>query len=145
LTHPVPQSNACDHVFDAFFQSCNGGLIRNGSTRDAYAITCHPDKVIKVGTKPAYVTNWVEIVTYLKVRNKIYFAEIFSWSQSGKYLVMERLTPLSSRAELNGWKLPEFVNDYLKTENFGKTATGTIKCLDYGMIDLEDIPLRTLL
>lgn len=145
MTHPVPALHAPDSVFDAFFKACNGGLVGNGTTRDAYAITCHPDKVIKVAKTAAFVTNWIEIVTYTKIKNNSYFAEIFSWSQSGKYLVMERLTPLSSHTDLKGSSLPKFVGDISKAKNFGISQAGLIKCLDYANIELDDQPLHKFL
>ncbi|AYR22302.1 hypothetical protein RC54_00035 [Herbaspirillum rubrisubalbicans] len=84
--------------------------------------------------QPGYFTNWVEIITYQVASEKQYFAHVFSWSMSGKFLVMERLSPVKL-ADLAGHATPAYINDK-KPENFGRSKSGEIKLLDYGMLEL---------
>ncbi len=92
-------------------------------------------KVLKVMNRPGNFPNWAEIVLWqASPPSRHYLAEIHSWSWSGKFLVMERLSPIT-RPDLNGLQFPAFLNDR-KSENFGRSASGTIKALDYAMLDL---------
>jgi hypothetical protein len=67
-------------------------------------------------------------------------AEVYSWSWSGRFLVMERLDPITLQ-DLAGHETPQFVNDK-KPSNFGKNKAGRIKALDYATLDLSPHPLH---
>jgi hypothetical protein len=135
----IPQTNAPDTFFEQFWLSCPIRFAR-GTTRDAYDIPDHPDKVLKVASAPGYYSNWAEIVIYRVSLDKSYFGEIISHSLSGKFLVMERLTPVTL-ADLSGLSFPAYLNDR-KPSNFGRSSSGAIKALDYAMIDLSPNPQR---
>ncbi|AYR21991.1 hypothetical protein D6I95_17605 [Alcaligenes faecalis] len=62
-------------------------------------------------------------------------AELFSWSWSGKFLVMERLFPLELN-EFNSHRMPRYLTDR-KPENYGKDASGKIKALDYAALAIS--------
>jgi len=74
----------------------------------------------------------MEILVYNQFNEGDDLAEIFSWSWSGKFLVMERLTRLSP-GDLNSYNFPSYLTDR-KPENYGKDASGKIKALDYAAL-----------
>lgn len=133
MTIQIPPPNAPDPYFEALWQQCLQRIAR-GSNRDVYEIPDHHDKVLKVANRPGNFSNWSEIVMYKSASEKKYFAQVISWSWSGKFLVMERLTPVT-RDELTGHAFPNWLNDK-KSENFGRATSGEIKVLDYGLVDL---------
>lgn len=138
----IPSKNAPDAYFEALWQQCQNRIGRGGS-RDVYEIPSEDnDKVLKVSSRPSNFSNWAEIVIYNCASNKSYFAEIFSWSISGKYLVMERLTPVTG-AQLSGHNTPNSITDK-KSENFGIDKAGKIKMLDYASFNFNHNPLFTM-
>lgn len=70
------------------------------------------------------------------------FAECFHISETGKFLVMERMWPLgkSDQQSLANFQnqLPIWVTDR-RTKNFGKDSNGVIKVTDYAQIKLEQV------
>lgn len=136
----IPPPNSPDACFEALWQKCTERVGR-GTTRDVYAIA-DEDKVLKVAITPSYFANWAEIVLYHRAGDKSYFAEVFSWSMSGKYLVMQRLDEVAA-SELSGHKTPMSITDK-KPSNFGKDKSGNIKLLDYAMFSFEHEPLFTM-
>jgi hypothetical protein len=130
----IPDSNAPDSHFEAFWTKCIQRIAR-GSNRDVYAIPEHDDKVLKVSNRQGNLPNWSEIALYQSALEKEYFAEIISWSWSGKFIVMERLTPISYN-DLIGAQFPDFLSDR-KSENFGRATSGNIKALDYALPNLQ--------
>lgn len=139
MTIAIPPTNAPDSVFEEFWLQCPLRIAR-GTTRDVFEIPGHPDKVLKVLTRQSNFANWAEIVTYITTTDKSFFAEVYSWSWSGRFLVMERLGPITLQ-DLAGHKTPQFVNDK-KPSNFGKGKVGRIKVLDYAALDLSPHPLH---
>lgn len=109
--------------------------IARGSGRDAYEIPGHPDKVLKVSNRQSNFSNWMEILVYEQFSERDELAEIFSWSWSGKFLVMERLSPLLP-GEISSHNFPLYLTDR-KTENYGKDASGKIKALDYAALVID--------
>lgn len=140
MTLAIPPTNAPDSVFEEFWLLCLNRIDR-GSTRDVFEIPDHPDKVLKVLTRQSNFANWAEIVTYTAATDKSFFAAIHSWSSSGRFLVMERLAPITLQ-DIASHQTPQFVNDK-KPSNFGKDAAGKIKLLDYASLDLGCHPLYT--
>jgi hypothetical protein len=100
-----------------------------------YEILGHDDKVLKVSNRPGNLANWSEIALYQSALEKKYFANVISWSWSGKFVVMERLTRVSYD-DLIGSQFPDFLSDR-KSENFGRAASGDIKVLDYALPNLQ--------
>lgn len=130
----IPPPNSPDAVFEALWQK-HPLRIGRGTNRDAYQVKDHPDKVLKVMTLPSSVANWAEIVVYTYSQNKSYFGEIYSWSLSGRFLVMEKLEDVTAN-DLALHEIPAFVNDK-KVSAFGRSADGSIKLRDYGMLTIE--------
>lgn len=132
MTVTIPDKHAPDAIFQVLLNHCN--KVGHGSTRDAYEIPGHPDKVLKVSNKPGNFTNWAEIVLYTRAKDKSHLAEIFSWSWSGMFVVMEKLDRLPPGA-FEPSTLPRWLNDK-KPENFGKSQSGEVKALDYAMFEV---------
>ena len=139
MTIEIPKKNAPDSHFEILWQECltnqNSSRLR-GSNRDIYFIPEHEDKVLKVMNRPSHLPNWTEIIVWNSISDsdKEYFAEVLTWSISGKFLVMERLnTPVTIQNVID--MFPPILND-IKPENFGSCNSGNIKVLDYGMIKI---------
>jgi hypothetical protein len=62
--------------------------------------------------------------------------EVVAISESGKYLVMEKLVNIDQSEHHATPSLPDWVDD-LKPINFGKTDAGRIKTRDYGLADVS--------
>lgn len=135
----IPVSNSPDSDFEKLWLQCPI-KIGTGSSRDVYEID--NDYVLKVSNKPINFANWSEIVIYIRAANKSYFAEVKSWSCSGKFVVMEKLDEISA-AELVGVTIPSCITDK-RTANFGKDKTGKIKLLDFASFNFIDNPLFTM-
>jgi hypothetical protein len=134
----IPTKNSPDSKFEELWMKCQNRIGR-GTTRDVFEILEHEDKVLKVMTRPSSYSNWAEVVVYHAATDKSFFAEVHSWSLSGKFLVMERLYPVTLK-EIGGHQTPQFVNDR-KLTNFGKDKFGKIKLLDFANLDLAHFPL----
>nr|WP_278991061.1 hypothetical protein [Plesiomonas shigelloides] len=137
--HYNSTQNAPDNYFEALWQQCQNRIGR-GSGRDVYEIPSeNNDKVLKVSSRHSNFSNWAEIIIYNNAFDQSYFAEIFSWSLSGKFLVMERLSPVTP-AQLSGHMTPMSITDK-KAENFGIDKSGNIKLLDYALFTFDVKPL----
>lgn len=130
----IPRHTSPDHHFESLWLECTN-LIARGTSRDAYEIPGHPDKVLKVSNRQSNFSNWMEILVYEQFKARDELAEIFSWSWSGRFVVMERLTPLSPD-DLLSYTFPFYLTDR-KPENYGKNASGKIKALDYAMLVID--------
>ena len=130
----IPGSNAPDKDFELHLKNC-GKPFGIGTTRDAYSIPCCNNKIIKVSKVPSNMTNWAELVIFHGLIEKSLFGEIFSWSESGKYLVMERLDDINVK-ELSGFSVPFWWDDK-KPSNLGRSSTGEIKIRDYGLLKFD--------
>lgn len=139
MTIEIPRSNSPDASFESLWLHCTERIGR-GSNRDVYAIPDHGDKVLKVSNRQANFANWAEILIHHYQKDSGDLAEIFSWSWSGKFVVMERLAPLS-RDEMVGYKYPEYLTDR-KTENYGRDSSGRIKALDYASLKLDQYSMN---
>ena len=134
----IPAANSPDSKFEELWMKCQNRIGR-GTTRDVFEILEHADKVLKVMTRPSSYSNWAEVVVYHAATDKSFFAEVHSWSLTGKFLVMERLDPVALK-DMVGHQTPRFVNDR-KPSNFGRDKSGKIKLLDFANLDLEPCPL----
>lgn len=72
---------------------------------------------------------------YEQFKDRGELAAIISWSWSGKFIVMERLIPLSP-GDLCSYIFPYYLTDR-KPENYGKDASGKIKALDYAALAID--------
>lgn len=127
----IPQHNSPDSYFECLLLKCINRIGR-GSTRDVYEIP-NCNKVLKISNRPSNFSNWCEIVVYQHNKDNGNLAEIFSWSTSGKFIIMEKLTPIESADEMEGFSYPDYLTDR-KRENYGKDSEGNIKALDYALL-----------
>ena len=84
----------------------------------------------------------MQILAYNQFKDGDELAKIFSWSWSGRFVVMERLVPLSWD-EFTSHSFPCCLTDR-KLENYGKDALGKIRSLDYAALVI-DVPWNELL
>lgn len=112
-----------------------------GNSRDVYEHLNNPNLVIKKWKNYSEnclgcsSTNWLEWQIWCNVKDTEYgkhFAKCHQISQSGLYLVMERLDvcTLKDQQQVDAIDWPVFLNDVLAF-NFGRDKNGVIKCLDY--------------
>lgn len=132
-TH-IPRHTSPDCQFESLWLECKN-LIARGTGRDAYEIPGHPDKVLKVSNRQSNFSNWMEILVYEQFKDRDELATILSWSWSGRFIVMERLAPLSP-GDLCSYTFPYYLTDR-KPENYGKDASGKIKALDYAALAID--------
>nr|WP_315289814.1 hypothetical protein [Serratia proteamaculans] len=122
-----------------------GDGIGCGHARKVYKIIGCDDYVLKEAKKGKYSHNENEAGFYYTsvIRNLTAvincIAEVRSISKTGKYLIMEKLcTDLNEELKPHA-KTPVEVDDK-HSHNFGMTKDKkTIKCLDYGSVDLSNI------
>lgn len=134
MTIEIPKQPSPDSCFECLWLNCTDRIGR-GSGRDVYAIPEHDDKVLKVSNRQSNFSNWSEVVAYHHLKDSGELAEIFAWSWSGKFVVMERLAPLQS-GDLDGYRFPRYLTDR-KPENYGRDSSGKIKAFDYASLTLE--------
>lgn len=130
----IPTPNSPDAQFEELWQK-RPVRIGRGTGRDVYELDGHADKVLKVSTLPSNVANWTEVVAYTFSNDKTFFGEVYSWSMSGRFLVMEHLEDVDPQ-HLSGLEIPWFVNDK-KTSALGRARDGSIKLRDYGMLAID--------
>jgi hypothetical protein len=118
-----------------------GPKIGSGCFRDVYVNNLNPKTVIKVqhDYSEPNAHNMMEYIISEKffLENDI-FAPVHCVSKSGKFLIMERTSPVSEK-EFREWlektPLPNFVND-IKSSNVG-WLDDKIVIHDYGVILLD--------
>jgi len=127
-------------------------LLGSGRTRDVYAVIDNDNVVIKEINCGINQPNFVEFTVWQalqKMKEDILgniqnfeldenFAICFAISASGKYLMMERLYPLSIDDDMSKIVVPDWLNDK-KRSAFGKTKDGYIKVSDYASIDFYSV------
>lgn len=133
-------------------------IVRNdflgeGQTRKVYGVAGHDDLVIKeskVAFPDANFTEWTVWHALVKMQEDILgnvpnaelqllFAQCFAISETGRYLMMERLAKLTAEEQQPaGHKLPLWLNDKKKSA-FGKAQGGQIKVMDYGIVNFYSV------
>ncbi len=132
----IPKSGAPDVEFENLLTRC-GRMIGCGRTREAYAVPSHADKIMKVSSASRYVNNWTEIVVYQNVTDNSFLGRISAWSESGRFLIMERLDDVS-RDEVTGLHVPGWWLDRDgDIKNIGRSLTGQLKLRDYGSLSIS--------
>ena len=143
---------------DSFFEDNLGKFIAKGTSREVYEFSGDDSSVIKKVHLPSPSSNFIEWYVWQAVKKMAVtdimnwtpnheiqnlFAECRSISESGRYLIMERLTPITNSDWDRIPQIPEWVNDR-KPSAFGKTAEGYVKLLDYAAIDFYSGLSQTL-
>lgn len=136
MTILVPKYNSPDSFFEDLLKN-RTTPIGSGTSRAVYEIPEHDDKVLKVSNLESNFSNWSEIVAYQHNREDGKLAEILSWSWTGKYIVMERLTPLQA-GEMSEYSFPAYLTDR-KPKNLGRNKDGIIKALDYALLKFPSL------
>jgi hypothetical protein len=120
---------------DEMMHAMCGGKIRHGTSRYVFEVRNDPTMVIKQVHLPFVGANLFELFVWNAVSNTKWrpvFGECLAVSDSGRYLMMERLDDIEEADYPNTPSVPVWMSD-LKPENFGRTKTGLIKIRDYGM------------
>src|SRR5262249_49794474 len=112
--------------------------IGGGQSRCAYSVKDDSTKVIKEAMKLPYFTNVRELFIWNAVKNTELaqiFGECHAISESGRYLVMERLD-ITDADKADTPDVADWVRD-VYPKSFGRNSDG-IKLRDYGnaLIDL---------
>jgi hypothetical protein len=125
----IPEAFSPDEDFQSLINNhCKKTEV--GSSRDVYEVE-EPCCVVKVAKNDLNViSNWIEIAIYSWVSDNSSLAEIYSFSASGKYLVMEKLETPAAQEATNSFVWPPFVTDR-KPDNIGVDKNGNCKILDY--------------
>lgn len=124
---------------DSNFEALMGQKVNSGTMRNIYEVNGYPNLIIKEDTTSSNGANETEAVLYFTAVAKNYqkvlecVAEVKSISQSGKYLIMERLISNIPNNLMAGAKIPREVSDN-KLENFGVDVLNKVKCLDYALL-----------
>jgi len=111
----------------------------HGVGRAAFAVPSDPSVIVKKqkGRYPgANIIEWELWHALKETELRNLFGECFAISETGKYLIMERLEDLTNP----GWdkmiQVPFWFADR-KCSAFGKAANGAIKIRDYASVVLE--------
>ncbi len=131
----IPEKFSPDSSFEDLLSNCTE-KIGCGSNRDVFKIPEHDDKVLKVSSGPGNFSNWCEIIAYSQHGETGDLADIFSWSWSGKFLIMEKLTPVT-KVEFDSYDYPDYLTDRKQT-NLGSDTEGNVKALDFGALKLQN-------
>lgn len=117
----IPASHSPDSCFESIWLQCTNRIAR-GSNRDVYEIPGHADKILKVSNRQGNFTNWTEVILHHYKGSSGELAKIHAWSWSGKFIVMERLSPLNN-GDLDDYRFPNYLTDR-KPENYGRDGNG---------------------
>ncbi len=117
-----------------------------GTSRYAYNLKTDPDAVVKKSVLPRHLCNVLEWIIWRGAEKHDNLARVLGrchcLSNTGQYLIMERLDDIVQDDHQMVPDLPEWCND-LKPSSFGKRG-GLIKVRDYGSVDFEVLLNRTL-
>lgn len=130
---------------DQELENALGALLSNsGQSRDVYNHAYDSDKVIKKWKNYSETemgcsaNNWLEWQIWCHLKGTEFesrFAKCHEISQSGLYLVMQKLDVcgIDDQKEVDAIDWPSFLNDIIAF-NFGRTENGDIQCLDYSSV-----------
>ena len=133
---------------DTYFENLlDGEAIAEGTTRRVYAVKGRGDVVIKKTKTPWPGTNIIEWTVWNALQQmgedilgnnpnldlKNLFATCLEISETGRFLMMERLTALDQSDRVEMAKFPDWLNDK-KPNAFGKVGD-KIKVMDYAGVD----------
>jgi hypothetical protein len=115
--------------------------IGEGGARRVYTVRNNPTVVIKQVHLPCTAPNFLEWFVWNWMKDTDlhdYFGECRGISESGRYLMMERLDNIKDADYSATPTVPEWVRD-VWYRSFGKNAAGAIKLRDYANVDLADV------
>ncbi len=123
---------------DAEFEALKGVQIGSGVGRNVYEVKGNPDAVTKEikGVTPA--PNWLEYFIWSAVRGTALeekFGQLLGISESGRFLMMEKLSDLDDAEYESTPAPPTWLND-VKKNAFGKNADGKVRIRDYGAVEI---------
>ncbi len=132
--------------------------IGSGTSRIVYSLPKYPDLVIKEMKRPFPMANMVEWLVWnalvkmadnhlncvTNVRLQTMFARCHSISETGRFLLMERLSVLNDTDQLDRASFPSWLNDVKPAAfgldtSFGKDALGHIKVMDYAEVNFFEV------
>lgn len=128
-----------DDAFAKLLGSCIGGTGAPGA-RTVYAVKGDPDVVIKEADNPA--ANRIEARVWDAIRGTTWesdFGRVISISDSGRFLMMERLNDITRQDAAHTPTLPIWLTD-VWWPNMGRNAEGKIKIRDYASIKSAPTP-----
>jgi hypothetical protein len=126
---------------DKYFEDRLGPLIGAGSSRQVFEVLHDQNAVIKKIQHIYPGANFSELTIWNAMRSGKWrdkFGEVMAISETGRYLIMERLDSLSAGEHRQTPSFPDWLSD-LKPENVGKTKDGKFKVRDYAMTKLNGI------
>lgn len=131
----IPQPFSTDDVYVSFVQSACDHL-ETGTSRKVHAVR-DAELVVKVALdENKVVCNWTEITAFHAFPNDRHkLAKIVSWSNSGKFIVMEKLD--TNAHPTSDFIAPAWVTD-TGSKNGGAAADGNYKLCDYAFIKTPD-------
>ena len=115
-----------------------GDPLGKGGARTGYAHPTDARKVIKVVHGPFVGPNLIEWFVWNWIKDTdlaALFGECFAVSETGKYLVMERLDSIPKDTVTP--TLPAWVRD-VWSNNFGQNADGVVKIRDYANVSMSE-------
>ena len=117
-----------------------------GSSREVYRVKEHADRVVKKAISGRPTSNMIEWFVWLGSADHPLLANVlghcFALSESGRYLVMQRLDDIDQKDYPKIPDVPVWLND-LKPSAFGK-RDGIIKVRDYGVLNYDRLLNQTL-
>lgn len=126
-------------VPDQVLEACLGALIGEGSRRAVYRYSTDVRFVLKREKKLPPIENIVEWVLWNELRDSsysIHLGKLFAISESGRFLVMERLESISLNDYAKSPDVPLWLAD-VKPDMFGKNVEGLVKVRDYGNLKFD--------
>jgi hypothetical protein len=108
-----------------------------GGSRRVYYVKNNPDRVIKEVRADSFVgTNFIEWFVWNWIKDtglREVFGECFEISETGRYLIMERLDDLAEDEYSKTPSVPDWLTDVWH-RSFGKNRERRIKIRDYNSV-----------
>lgn len=116
-----------------------------GTAREVFLVPSDPSVVVKrvLATFPG--SNMVEWFIWNGLAgsaNQNLFARCVTISETGRYLMMERVDDLTPDDHADVPPVPIWLNDR-KVSAFGRSGSGTFKIRDYGIVDWDKLIAST--
>jgi hypothetical protein len=115
-----------------------GEQFATGTSRNAHEVIGNPDAVMKKMKLKTPAANFCEHLVWSSLQGttlEAEFGQILGLSESGNYLMMERLNDITEEEYKLTKDAPDWLKD-VKFSAFGKNSKGEIKLRDYAMFDI---------